>query len=47
MNKLVLITLLGFLMLGCSSENEEAPAAEPEASATLSCPSKTVLASVP
>jgi len=31
MNKLILITLLGFLMLGCSSENEEAPAAEPEA----------------
>ena len=33
MNKLILITLLGFLMLGCSSENEEAPAAEPEAQA--------------
>jgi len=31
MNKLLLITLLGFLMLGCSSENEEAPAVEPEA----------------
>ena len=29
MNKLILITLIGFLMLGCSLENEEAKA-EPE-----------------
>ena len=34
MNKLLLITALSFMMIGCSSENEEAPAAaEPEAQA--------------
>jgi len=34
MYKLILITLIGFMMIGCSSENEEAPAAvEPEAQA--------------
>tara|TARA_B100000795_G_scaffold69583_1_gene48499 strand:+ start:133 stop:333 length:201 start_codon:yes stop_codon:yes gene_type:complete len=33
MNKLLLITALSFMMIGCSSENEEAPAAEPEAKA--------------
>jgi len=34
MYKLILITLIGFMMIGCSSENEEIPAvAEPEAQA--------------
>jgi uncharacterized protein YcfL len=34
MYKLILITLIGFMMIGCSSENEEAQAvAEPEAQA--------------
>ncbi len=33
MNKLILITLIGFLMLGCSLENEEAKAEPEEAKA--------------
>ena len=34
MYKLILISLIGFMMIGCSSENEEVPAAaEPEAQA--------------
>ena len=34
MYKLLLITLIGFMLIGCSSENEEAQAeAEPEAQA--------------
>ena len=34
MNKLLLITVIGFMMIGCSSENEEVQAeAEPEAQA--------------
>ena len=34
MYKLILITLIGFMLIGCSSENEEAQAeVEPEAQA--------------